>query len=86
MAVSGVAATSIAVPIAKFFDDWHWSHDRHDAVAVAFSVRGASQPAEEAADSDDDRVTSQRAEEEAPEKEAEFIAARHSEEDQPSTS
>ena len=43
-------------------------------------VRGASQPAEQATDSEHDRVTSQRAEEEALEKEGELFAAQHSEE------
>ena len=43
-------------------------------------VRGASQPAEQATDSEHNRVTSQRAEEEALEKEGEFFAAQHSEE------
>ena len=55
VAVSGAAATPIDISIGTSFQDPGMRHDQHDAVAVALSVRGASQPAEQAADREDER-------------------------------
>ena len=75
VAVNGGAARFNRILVDMSFEDGGMSHDQHDAVAVALSVRGASQPAGQAADSAHDRDASERAEEEAPDREDEPIAA-----------
>ena len=62
------------------------SEDEHAMASGAARVPVAAQPADNSADSEHDRDASQRAEEEAPDREDEPIAVQPQEEDQPSTS
>ena len=55
MAVKGGAARFNRILVDVSFEDGGMCRDLHDAVAVMFSDRGASQPAERAADMEDER-------------------------------
>ena len=55
VAVNGAAARLNRILVDVSFEDRAMCRDQHDAVAVMFSDRGASQPAERAADMEDER-------------------------------
>ena len=55
LAVNGGAARFNRILVDVSFEDRGMCRDLHDAVAVMFSDRGASQPAERAADMEDER-------------------------------
>ena len=67
----GAAAKVITIPVGVSFEDRGMRNDQHDAVAVMLSVRGASQPAEESADREDERGASQLMKTEASDREDE---------------
>ena len=54
MVVNGATARLIHILVGKPFLDRGMRCDRHDAVGVVISVRGAFQPAEEATDNKDE--------------------------------